>query len=54
MSLNPSFPVPLAVILLLVKKIKQYLTTAQLYDKKIPAMMEVQKLLKYLIVSNDL
>ena len=29
------------------KKIKQYLTTAQLYDKKIPAMMKVQKLLKY-------
>ena len=32
---------------LMVKIIKQYLTTAQLYDKKIPAMMKVQKLLKY-------
>ena len=29
------------------KKIKQYLTTAQLSDTNIPVMIQVQKLLKY-------
>lgn len=43
-----SFKVWHSAFLPLVKKIKQYLTMTQLYEIKITAMIEVQKLLKYL------